>query len=423
MIEMLSLPLFIMASVSFILSLFFVLLFYRLKYRYKESVTYFLIFALSALIGGIFFSAFGILLNSSDNLNNLNVANRITVIGAMFTIVLSLHFYIAFFRYKAPVFLKWCYYICALFSLMTLVPNKYFLKKAFYSTSEYYVGLEYGPLFQAWGLWILVLAMYCIYILVKVYARQRKRHKNRNISAVQLLLFANVIWMITGVCDTFTGIQLIDFPPLTWIGSFLVTCSIAWILVLHIDKLYEEKMHLTDRLMFDHLTQAFSRKYLEIKLAEEINRLTTNESSALTICVFDIDDFKSINDHYGHVNGDELLKQITELIKESIGPSDCIARLGGDEFVILLADSQGESNDHMTIERIRKRIEQTKFGASPSSFDATCSFGIVCVKAGVEDSPDLAEQLLSRADEALYNAKRQGKNTIGIYQASAGELI
>jgi len=64
MIEMLSLPLFIMASVSFILSLFFVLLFYRLKYRYKESVTYFLIFALSALIGGIFFSAFGILLNS-----------------------------------------------------------------------------------------------------------------------------------------------------------------------------------------------------------------------------------------------------------------------------------------------------------------------------------------------------------------------
>ena len=59
------------------------LLFYRLKYRYEESVAYYLIFSLSAVVSGIFFSAFGVLLNSGDNLNILNVANRITVIGAM----------------------------------------------------------------------------------------------------------------------------------------------------------------------------------------------------------------------------------------------------------------------------------------------------------------------------------------------------
>lgn len=397
------------------------LLFYRLKYRYEESVAYYLIFSLSAVVSGIFFSAFGVLLNSGDNLNILNVANRITVIGAMFTIVLSLHFYIAFFRYKAPAFLKWSYYICAVFALIALVPNQYFLIKAFYSTSKFYVGLEYGLIFQVWGLWILMLAMYCIYILVKVYIRQRRRHTNNNISAVQLLLFANIVWMITGVCDTFTGIQLIDFPPLTWIGSFMVTCSIAWILVLHIDKLYEEKMQLSNRLMFDHLTQAFSRQYLEIKLAEEIDLLTSNESSALVVCVFDIDDFKSINDRYGHVSGDELLKQLTVLIKESIKPSDCIARLGGDEFVILLTEQQGENNAQLVLEKIRKRIEETQFGQNASSFSATCSFGIVSVKPGIEYSGNLSEELLSRADEALYAAKRQGKNNISVYQYSASE--
>ncbi|MDP5032201.1 MAG: diguanylate cyclase [Paraglaciecola sp.] len=414
MVQVLSLPLFITASISLILSIFFILLYFRLKFRYEESVRYYLIFALAALTSSIFFSAFAVLVNSADNLNYLNVANRLTVISAMFTIVLSLHFYIAFFQYKAPILLKWCYAICACFSILAVVPNQYFLSKAFYSTSQYYTGLMYGPLFQMWGAWILILAMYCIFILVNVYVRQRRRHENGATSTVQLLLLANLVWMITGVSDTFTGIQVIDFPPLTWIGSFLVTCSIAWILVLHIDKLYEERRQLNNRLMYDHLTQAFSRSFLEIRLTDVINSISRNKLHGLSVCVFDVDNFKTINDQYGHANGDELLRQITTIIKENIRPSDCIARLGGDEFVILLPDNQQENNAVMIIERIRKHISESLYGIGDHKFNASCSFGIVSATAEHLHFNDLPHQLLSCADEALYSAKHQGKNAIGV---------
>ena len=264
MVQVFSIPLFITASICLLLSFFFLILYYRLTSRHEELVQYYLIFALSALTSGIFFSAFAVLVNSSDSLTYLSISNRTTVIAAMFTIVLSLHFYVAFFQYKAPTFLKWCYVICGAFSLLTVVPNQYFLRNAFYSTSQYYTGLKYGPLFQLWGAWILVLAAYCIFILVRVFNRQRVRKGNSNTNTVLLLLMANIVWVITGLCDTFTGIQVIDLPPLSWIGSFLVTSCIAWVLVLHIDKLYEDRRVLSNRLMHDHLTQAFSPSLLTV---------------------------------------------------------------------------------------------------------------------------------------------------------------
>jgi diguanylate cyclase (GGDEF)-like protein len=414
MVQVLSLPLFITSSISLILSFFFILLYYRLKSHQEESVTHYFIFALVALVTGIFFSAFAVLLNSGENLNYLNVSNRVTIITAMFTILLSLHFYMVFLDYKAPVLLKWCYAICGAFSLLTAVPNQYFLSKAFYSTSQYYTGLKYGHLFQLWGAWILILGIYCIFILVKVYVRQKNTNKNGATSTVQALLVANTIWLITGVCDTLTGIQVIDFPPLAWVGYFLVICCIAWVLVLHIDKLYEDRRQLNNRLMYDHLTQAFSRSYLEIRLTEAINLMSRNELKNLSVCVFDIDNFKNINDQHGHASGDKLLKQITKIIKVNIRSFDCIARLGGDEFVILLSEKQEENNAFMIVERIREHISNTLFDSGTHKFNASCSFGIVTAKHEQLTITDLANQMLSCADEALYTAKHEGKNTIGV---------
>jgi diguanylate cyclase (GGDEF)-like protein len=420
MVQVSSIPWFITASICFLLSFFFLLLYYRLTSRHEEFVNYYLIFALSALTSGVFFGAFAVLVNSSDNLTYLSISNRITVIAAMFTIVLSLHFYIAFFQYKVPIFLKWCYVICGAFSLLTMVPNPYFLNNAFYSTSKYYTGLEYGALFQLWGAWILVLAAYCIFILVRVFNRQRIRQENGNTNTVLLLLVANIVWVITGLCDTFTGIQVVDLPPMSWIGSFSVTSCIAWVLVLHIDDLYEERRLLSNRLMYDHLTQAFSRSYLEIRLTEAVNLMRRGELSGLSVCVFDVDDFKNINDQYGHANGDALLTQITTIIKDNIRQSDCIARLGGDEFVILFASKQDENYAATTVERIRERIAKTDFGKGECTFNTSCSFGIVSVTpeqltiANVVEVQDLANQMLSGADEALYRAKNQGKNAVCI---------
>ncbi len=414
MVEVLSLPLFITSSISLILSFFFILLYFRLRSHQEESVKHYFIFSLVALITGIFFSAFAVLLNSGENLHYLNIFNRVTIITAMFTIVLSLHFYMVFLDYKAPVLLKWCYAICGVFSLLAIVPNQYFLSKAFYSTSEYYTGLKYGPLFELWGAWILILGIYCIFVLVKVYVRQHNKNKKGATSTVLSLLFANTVWLITGVCDTLTGIQVFDFPPLAWVGYFFVISCIAWVLVLHIDKLYEDRRQLNNRLMYDHLTQAFSRSYLEIRLTEAINSMSRNELSVLSVCVFDVDDFKTINDQFGHANGDELLKQITKIIKEHIRTADCIARLGGDEFVILLSDKQDQNNASMIVERIRTHISETLFGTGTHKFNASCSFGIVSAKSEQLSITDLPNQMLSCADEALYSAKHKGKNRVGV---------
>jgi diguanylate cyclase (GGDEF)-like protein len=422
MIQGLSLPLFVTSTVCLLLSFFFVLLYYRLTSRHEESVKYYLIFSIAALVSGIFFGAFAVMLNSSDNLILLSISNRITLVAAMFTAVLSLHFYLAFFEYEAPRSLKWCYGICAAFSLATVIPSSLFLDNAFYSTSSYYTGLVFGPLFELWGVWILVLAIYGIFILFKVFLRQRKRQLqtqdqmqgNSNTSTVLLLLLANTLWMITGVCDMLTGVQVVDLPPLTWIGSFFVTSCIAWALVLHIDDLYEERRLLSDRLMYDHLTQAFSRSYLEIRLTEAVNLMLRGELKWLSVCVFDVDNFKTINDQYGHASGDALLKQITSIIKANIRQSDCIARLGGDEFVILFSDKQDEDYAPDIVERIREQVATARFGEGKVTYNASCSFGIVSVTPDQLTMKDLPNQILSSADEALYSAKHKGKNTVGI---------
>ncbi|QHS14601.1 GGDEF domain-containing protein [Shewanella sp. Arc9-LZ] len=421
MIQLYSLPLIVCSSISFILSLFFMLLYHRLKSRHEEQVYYYLIFSLSALLSSVFLAAFAILINSSENLDYLNISNRVTIITAMFTIVIGLHFFVAFFEYKAPVLLKLCYAICGVFSLLALVPNQYFLAKEYYATSTYYTGLVFGPLFQLWGIWILLLAGYCIVILTRIYVRQYKK-KNNSLGTVQLLLGATSIWMVTGVADTLTGIQVIDLPPLTWVGSFLVTCCNAWILVLHIDDLYEQRRQLNNRLMHDHLTQAFSRSYFEFRLTEAINKMSRNHSIKLHLCIFDIDNFKTINDSYGHINGDELLKAIATIVKENIRPIDCFARLGGDEFVLLLIDLD-DQHAYEIVARIKKSIFETTFGLSTLQFSASCSFGMVSSGAENLVSKNLSKQLLSKADEALYIAKNQGKNTIRVLNLSKSEAL
>jgi len=377
-------------------------------------VRYYFIFSLSALVSAVFLGAFAVLINSGENLDYLNISNRVTIIGAMFTTVLGLHFYVAFFNYKAPMSLKWCYAICTLFSLLSLVPNQYFLAKEFYTTSRYYTGLAFGPLFQLWGAWILILSVYIIMVLFRIYLRQRKNQDTQSTGTVQLLLAATTIWMITGLGDALTGIQVVDLPPLTWVGSFLVTCCIAWILVLHIDNLYEDRRILSNRLMYDHLTQAFSRSYFEVRLTEAIKTMQRSDFVGLYVCIFDVDDFKAVNDRYGHANGDQLLKGISSITKGSIRPFDCFARLGGDEFALLLTGVQEDNLAIMIVERIRNSILKTSFGVSPHGFNATCSFGLV--SAGPEHLriKDLSNQLLSYADQALYSSKHKGKNAVSV---------
>ena len=114
--------------------------------------------------------------------------------------------------------------------------------------------------------------------------------------------------------------------------------------------------------------------------------------------MFDVDRFKNINDEYGHLVGDKVLKKTTEIINSQIRELDLFARYGGDEFMIL--NPETKLNDAVKLaERVRKKIENTDFAEVK---DVSCSFGVAELK--VEDDID---SLLKRLDDALYKAKEK----------------
>ncbi|MEJ7807529.1 MAG: GGDEF domain-containing protein, partial [Telluria sp.] len=150
----------------------------------------------------------------------------------------------------------------------------------------------------------------------------------------------------------------------------------------------------------DSLTQAASRDCLQQRALLDIIACR-QQQQPLTLIVFDIDHFKSINDRFGHAAGDRALKHVCRIAQQALRPTDMLGRFGGDEFVALLPQ-----NDHAAglaiAERIRAHVADSKLeGAHP----LTASFGIASLQEG-----DTYETLFQRADQALYKAKQDGRN-------------
>lgn len=157
----------------------------------------------------------------------------------------------------------------------------------------------------------------------------------------------------------------------------------------------------------DGLTGLLNRRAFHDRLRSEYERFR-RYGSFLSIIVADFDNLKQINDNYGHPVGDEVIKKIGDILRETSRESDVLARYGGDEFVIVLPQTNSKNAYNMA-ERIRKRIEAHCFRINEQSIYATIS-------AGVTTAPDLeinsSDDLLEAADRALYEAKRSGKNRV-----------
>ena len=166
-----------------------------------------------------------------------------------------------------------------------------------------------------------------------------------------------------------------------------------------VTEMYTRQKNLESEVKFDPLTRCYRKKYFDLFLQE---RFKKREPFALV--VVDIDDFKKVNDTYGHIVGDEILKRFATLLKSRIRKEDILARWGGEEFIFLLhAESPKETIQR--VEKIRETIACYKF---PAIDRLTASFGI----AWVDFEHDTPQTLISRADQALYEAKRQGKNRV-----------
>ncbi len=149
----------------------------------------------------------------------------------------------------------------------------------------------------------------------------------------------------------------------------------------------------------DSLTQVSSRHYMEKRAENEVSHSHDN-GQPLSLVVFDLDDFKLINDQYGHQAGDKALKQVCETAKSALRKHDVIARFGGDEFVLLLP-GLGHKETALVVDRIKHAIQDIKIGDTLLS----SSFGIAELISN-EDFHDL----FMRADQALYVAKQSGGN-------------
>ncbi|HEY0288309.1 MAG TPA: diguanylate cyclase [Pseudomonas sp.] len=168
------------------------------------------------------------------------------------------------------------------------------------------------------------------------------------------------------------------------------------------------RVHLEEqrqKALLDTLTGLPNRAAWNERLDHDIEQLQKNRSSLL-MGILDLDHFKRINDGYGHLAGDKVLKIIASQLRKRLRPSDFIARYGGEEFVFLLPHT-AMSDGLVLLESLRSTVEQCPFHFKGEPVTITVSMGVTTFKAG--ERSDVA---LKRADEALYRAKNEGRNRI-----------
>ncbi|MDA8164522.1 MAG: diguanylate cyclase [Desulfobacteraceae bacterium] len=164
----------------------------------------------------------------------------------------------------------------------------------------------------------------------------------------------------------------------------------------------ELELRLRSMATTDELTGAYNRRMFDEILCKQMSR-AERQGEPLSMVMLDIDHFKKINDNFGHVAGDEVLRSLAALLRENIRDMDFFARWGGEEFIILLPATPPEAARHLA-ERLRHIVAGHGFGQVGP---VTISLGVARYRQG-----EPREALLRRADESLYDAKRTGRNKV-----------
>ncbi|MET0857126.1 MAG: DUF484 family protein [Telluria sp.] len=163
----------------------------------------------------------------------------------------------------------------------------------------------------------------------------------------------------------------------------------------------------------DSLTGVYNRRYIDRRLLEEIGR-ARRQAYRISCLYIDLDHFKAVNDTFGHPGGDEVLREVATRIKAELRLSDALGRFGGEEFVVLLIDADLESAT-MVAQRIRASIADAPFHLSTGDqLPISVSIGVATLDDFERDHAieGVAQQLVAKADSALYQAKENGRNQV-----------
>lgn len=175
------------------------------------------------------------------------------------------------------------------------------------------------------------------------------------------------------------------------------------------EELEKQKAALYQLSIIDHLTQIHNRPYI-MKVFENAFATSKRYQQSFSCILLDIDDFKAVNDNYGHPMGDQVLKETAQLIAGQLRETDAVGRYGGEEFLIILPSTSVQEAEQVA-EKIRTAVEKLTIGTK--NLGITISLGICDSQT---DSPKLHDNMLHKVDAALYEAKKSGKNRFVTYQ-------
>ena len=163
--------------------------------------------------------------------------------------------------------------------------------------------------------------------------------------------------------------------------------------------------NLKDAAVLDPLTGCYNRREFETQLRRHA-ATSARHNSRLSVFMFDLDHFKSVNDTHGHLCGDQVLREVSGLVRESMRQGDILARFGGEEFIAILPET-GKAKAMELANRLRSRIAKLRIPFNQATIRVTASFGV----AELIPNTDIS-RVIEDADTMLYKAKRNGRNTV-----------
>jgi diguanylate cyclase (GGDEF)-like protein len=190
--------------------------------------------------------------------------------------------------------------------------------------------------------------------------------------------------------------SILYFNSLAWLGGFLFV-------TYFVSALRRSHDHERELARTDDLTGVINRRSFFEASQQEINRARRHKHP-FTVAYMDVDDFKLINDRYGHSIGDTVLRSVSQTIKNNIREIDVVARLGGDEFVILMPETD-EAAAQAVVERVLRNVTHK---ISEYGWPITFSIGVVTWTT----PPRTVDVMLKQADDAMYEVKNSGKNQV-----------